>query len=311
MSRDERGPGKAVARVEDVDGLAKQILLPRKGSFARILPSTVDADAFIGLTVAALYKAPKTAEVAMRVPESLLVAMRECASLGLMPNTDEYAFTVRDGRILGLVQYQGEIKRMFMFGTVESVHAEVICKGEWLERRDPDSPIHNVPSGWENRDKSVSNLVGAYAYAVFHSGRCSRIIHMGRDEIFKHRAMAGFTAIWDGDFGHTMWTKTCVHELEKWVPKSSSFMQENARAMFALSQEVRGQGPTQEYGDPPVRVPASYPEAPAGDPFKGASEAMHAKVQREPVTLDGDVVEPPQEDPWAGIPVAKPGGEAK
>lgn len=303
MAREERGPGTEVA-TQGIDKFAKEAVLPRRGTFDRILPDTVDTDAFVGLTIAALSKAPKTAAVAMRNPESLFVAMRECAALGLMPGTDEYALTVRDGAILGIVQYQGEIKRMYMFGTVLSVHADVICKGETLVRNDPNPPTHIVPGGWENRDKSVGNLIGAYAYAMLNSPAgpvCSRVIHMGREEIMKHRAMAGFYAIWDGEFGHTMWTKTPVHELEKWVPKSSSFMREQHRASLAVAQSATPSASTLEYGHAPVAAPATRPEAPPTQPRR--EDPAPADNVEDAVIVE----DPPDADPWATIEVAKPG----
>lgn len=305
MAREDRGPGNELA-VKGIDNFAKQMVLPRRGTFDRILPDTVDTDAFIGLTIAALSKAPKTAAVAMRNPESLFVAMRECAALGLMPGTDEYAFTYREGAILGIVQYQGEIKRMYMFGTVLSVHADVICKGETLVRNDPNPPTHLVPGGWESRDKSVNNLIGAYAYAMLNSPAgpvCSRVVHMGRAEIMTHRAMAagGFHAIWDGDFGHTMWTKTPVHELEKWVPRSSTFMRQDARARLELSRsEVAPEASPLEYGHAPVSASTERSDAPQERP-------------RDDNTEDAVIVDDPPAgaDPWAGLDVAQPGQGAK
>jgi recombination protein RecT len=307
MAREERGPGNAVA-VTGVDKFAKEVVLPRRGTFDRILPDTVDTDAFVGLTIAALSKAPKTAAVAMRNPESLFIAMRECAALGLMPGTDEYALTVRDGAILGIVQYQGEIKRMFMFGTVLSVHADVICQGETLVRNDPNPPTHVVPGGWENRDKSVGNLIGAYAYAMLNSPAgpvCSRVVHMGREEIMKHRAMAGFYAIWDGDFGHNMWTKTAVHVLEKWVPKSSSFTREQHRAQLELSRAATPSASTLEYGHAPVSESVTRSDPAPTSP---------RQQERAPDNIEDAVIveDPPAgDDPWATVNVVKQGEGGK
>lgn len=291
--------GREVAvREEDIKKFAAEIVWPKRNAFDNILPDTVDTDAFVGLVVAALYKAPKTAAVAMRAPESLMVAMRECASLGLMPNSDEYAFTVRDGQILGVVQYQGEIKRMYMFGTVVSVHADVICEGEEFIRQDPLPPIHRFK---RPRNKNVDNLVGAYAYAILQGGYCSRIIDMDRPEIMRHREMAGFYGIWDGPFGHTMWTKTCVHELEKWVPKSSTFLAEQARANLAQFQAAPTLGPTQDYASAPVSVSVARPSPPDATSATGGPSDVQ----------DGEIVEdPPVDDPWATVEVAKPGGGA-
>jgi recombination protein RecT len=206
----------------------------------------------------ALYKNNTLAATAMRNPESLLVALRDCARLGHQPGTDEYALTVRGGGVLGIEQYQGVIHRMYQAGAVLSVHAEVVTKQERLERRDPLPPIHHVPDGdWMARDIRVPNLKGVYAYAILEGGVCSRVVVMGAAQVMTHREKAATKAIWDGDFGVSMWLKTGAHELEKWVPTSASYRQQRARADAALAAML-GQTP-QIAQEPVVAVDPATP----------------------------------------------------
>lgn len=257
--------GELSVRSEDVNSLVRQWLLPQRGGLERLLPSDVDADTFLGCAAAAMYKNPKLAEVAMRDPASLLVALREAARLGHMPGTDRYALTVRGRAVLGIEQYQGVIARMFNAGAVQAVHAEVICQGEEFERRDPLPPRHVMPI---DRDLSVNNLVGAYAYAILDNGQCSKIVVMGRTEIMKHREAAATHMVWDGPFGHSMWIKTPCHELEKWVPVSAEYRRaqaaRDAAAVTALS------GPL-----PPAQPSGVLPDA------LGSADAAEAVTDAE------------------------------
>lgn len=286
--RNRQEPSQEVAiPTEQIDAFGKQMLIPRKGSFDRLLPDTVDADAFVGLAMAALYKAPKTAAVALRNPESLLLALRECAGLGLLPGTDEYALTVRKGAVVGIIQYQGEIKRMFNFGTVRSIHADVICPGETFRKQDPWPPLHVVPD-WNARDTRVDiiddpgadepvrrpNLLGVYAYAMLNDGQCSRVVHMGRAEVMRHRAMAGHFDIWDGPFGQSQWLKTAVHELEKWVPRASSFQRRDAAVQMELARR------------PSVDAVAPRSDPPTGERMPAPADAPTDVVDGEEVNQD-------------------------
>lgn len=225
MSRD------VAVREEDIRSLTREVIWSKRKEFANLLPDTVDADTFVGLAAAAMFKNADLAMAALNRPESLIIALRDCARLGHEPGTDEYALTVRNGGVMGIEQYQGVIARMFNAGSVQAVHAEVVTKQERLERRDPQPPLHHVPNDdWLERDIRVDNLKGVYAYAILDGGVCSRVVVMGRQQVMSHREKAATKAIWDGLFGVSMWLKTATHELEKWVPTSASYRKERARA---------------------------------------------------------------------------------
>lgn len=235
-------PSNALARPQDVNSLVTGWLLPQKGTLSRLLPADTDVDTFLGTAAAAMHKNPSLAQAAMKDPASLMIALREAARLGHLPGTDRYALTIREGKILGMEQYQGVVARMFNAGAVTGVHAEVVCRGERFERRDPLPPIHEPVGGdWFARDTKVENLVGVYAYATLDTGSLSRIVVMGRAEVMAHRAAAATTKIWDGPFGKSMWLKTAAHELEKWVPVSAEYRRQQGirdAAAAALSAPV-------------------------------------------------------------------------
>jgi recombination protein RecT len=269
-------------REEDVRSLILSQVWSNRKQFGNLLPAEADADAFAGAAGAALYKNPDLALAAMRNPESLLIALRDCARLGHTPGTDEYALTLRGGAILGIEQYQGVIARMFNAGAVQAVHAEVVTRQEMLTRQDPLPPMHAVPGGdWLDRDIRVENLKGAYAYAILEGGTCSRVVIMGRAQIMTHRDKAGknrdgVAMFWDGPYGLSMWLKTVVHELEKWVPTSASYRKERIRAELEFAKQLR-QAPM-----PPQTTLEAHTEpasAEEGVPVPSGSGTAHGPVQ--------------------------------
>lgn len=263
---------EVVIRDEDMKSLLRSQVWDQRRQFQTLLPADVDVDVFAGCAASAMYKNPKLAEAAMRQPESLLVALRDCARLGHQPGTDLYALTVRSGGVLGIEQYQGVIHRMFNAGAVKAVHCEVVTNQEKLERRDPLPPIHHVPDDdWMNRDVRVENLKGVYAYAVLDSGAISRVVVMGRAQVEAHRAMAPTKMVWDGPFGVSMWLKTACHELEKWVPTSASYRQERARADAALSSML-----TQSPQGTPDALGHPHADMPMGESTETPTDAVEA-----------------------------------
>lgn len=253
-------------REEDVTSLIRTQIWDKRRMFATLLPSDVDVDAFAGLAAAAMWRDPNLAVAAMNSPDSLVITLRDAARLGHEPGTESYYLTVRGGKILGIEGYQGVIDRMYRAGGVVAVHADVITMEEdesgAFVRNDPNPPSHERRL---SRDTAVANLAGAYAYAVLEGGVCSQVVVMGRAEILNHRALAGkpgsdYKGVWDGAFGLSMWKKTPVDELRKWVPTSASYRRERARvdaevARLALPEQ------------PPLEVSVSVP-AQAGEPLE-------------------------------------------
>jgi recombination protein RecT len=268
--------GKAVATIskDDINKVAKAVAT-YQGTFERLLPSHVDVQTFIGCAAGAMFRNPDLAIAAKASPDSLIVALRDCARLGHQPGTDQYALTVRSGKIMGIEQYQGVIERMYRGGGVKSIHAHVVCVGETFELRDPNPPLH-VVADWLDRDTSAANLKGAYAYATLPGGATSRVVAMGRAEIMRHRAVAATTNIWDGPFASSMWLKTVAHELEKWVSTSPEYMRERAR--------VAAEAGAQHAAALPANVPLAQPVS--GAVWSGDSPPM-ADVMEGEIVPDG------------------------
>jgi recombination protein RecT len=169
-------------------------------------------------------------------PDAFMIALRQAASLGLTPGTDEYYLTPRKvaGRleILGIVGYQGYVELMYRAGAVASVIVELVYdqdEFDYMPGRD-EVPLHKI--NWKLADRGKPWLV--YAYARMVSGSTSKVIVMNEAEIERYKersasAKFGKSSPWTTDPG-AMWMKTAVRQLRKWVPTSSEHLASQIRA---------------------------------------------------------------------------------
>lgn len=222
IEKRDQGPGALVAQY--------------KADFQQVLPSHIPPQTFVRLAQGVLRKDEKLAAAAAANPASFLAALLECARLGHEPGTEAYALTHFMDRktgvpeIVGIEQYQGEIERMYRAGAVVSVRCEVVRANDDF-RWSPTTmrlPHHRFDALADDDERGP--LRGVYAYAEMVGGALSQPVVMGRGEVMKHKAVAKTTKFWDGPWEPSMWKKTAVHELEKWVPTSSEYRREQLRA---------------------------------------------------------------------------------
>lgn len=277
-------------RDEELAGLTR-LVDHYSSDFARVLPAHIEPGTFVRLAQGLLRRNDKLADAAKQNPGSLLAALLECAELGHRPGSDQYALTFRKVKdasgkqvptVVGIEQYQGEIERMYRAGGVLAVKARVVRENDFYDFNEatmtrpdhrPGYYVHQLTRHQRFAgDKARGELVAVYAYAELQGGAVSRVVEMDREEVMKHRAVAATTNIWDGPFEPSMWLKTAVHELEKWVPTSSEYLQERARAM-AEAQRAAAPPAAEEPPAPTtvegsaVEVPAAAePLAPTGEP---------------------------------------------
>ncbi|WP_424183827.1 recombinase RecT [Actinokineospora sp. G85] len=234
---------------------AQALIAQYRVDFAQVLPSHVKPATFVRLSQGLLRRNAKLAEAAERNPASFLGALLECARLGHDPGTDAFALVpFKDRRnntveVVGIEQYQGVIERMYRAGAVRSVKAEVVRAADSFvyEPDVMDRPRHRPD--WFADDRG--ELIGVYAYAVMLDGATSRVVMMNRAEVMRHKAVArGATGddspwqVWE----ESMWRKTAVHELEKWVPTSAEY-REALRADRAAEQGKPGAEPVRSGDD--------------------------------------------------------------
>ena len=248
---------QTVARREDRAPVL-DTMWTRKNHFAAVLPDHVDVKSFLGTAAAALYADPDLMKAATENPESLIVALMECASLGHRPGTKEYYLLWRriKGKptVQGLEGYQGIIERMYRSGAVKKVVVREVCAKDqfsYVEGIDR-CPIHVISdhrgeTGGDffgelgTRDRGP--MVGVYAYAVLDSGAVSRVVLLSKDDVMAARENSeskdSSYSPWnrlDGGKDHpefkgrSMWWKTAARRLEPWVPTSAEYRREKIRA---------------------------------------------------------------------------------
>lgn len=262
------------------DNGAQALIAKYRADFAQVLPSHLRPATFVRLSQGLLRRNTKLAEAAERNPASFLAALLECARLGHEPGTDQFALVPFNDRkrstveIVGIEQYQGVIERMYRAGAVRSVKAEVVKADDpfGYEPDVMDRPRHK-PDWFAERGE----LVGVYAYAVLADGSTSRVVMMNRAEVMKHKAVArgatGDDSPWQ-TWEESMWLKTAVHELEKWVPTSSEYRRETMGVARDVAAEPTPAAEAPRARDEVVdaevvddqRAEPTEAEAPAGDP---------------------------------------------
>jgi len=269
VARQDNGPAALVARYS--------------GDFATVLPSHVKPETWVRVAQGVLRRDPNLARAAERNPGSFMAALLDCARLGLEPGTEQYYLVPFGNEVTGIVGYQGEIELIYRAGAVSSIKAEVVRSGDtFTYQPDMERPEHK-PDWFGARGE----LIGVYAYAVMRDGSTSRVVVMGRDEIERHRAMSrGWektTSPWQ-KWTESMWLKTAMHELAKWVPTSAEYRREQLRAAVEADN---------------LRRPAAPHAAPMPVPVVD-SEPVDAEI----VDPDADAMQQAAEDEVGNWPAA-------
>lgn len=251
----ENTVGNAVARQDNFTKVVTYVESSAQ-DYGRVLPAHMDASHWVRLATGLLQRNPDLAEAAVLNPNSFKSALLECARLGHEPGTDAFALVPfkEHGRptIVGIEQYQGEIERMYRAGAVDAVICEVVRKEDYFQWMPGERPRHDAD--WFSPVSERGPLVGVYAYAVLKGGGISKVVVMGAEEVNKHRDVARTDTIWR-KWEESMWRKTAIHELEKWVPTSAEYRRERLRALAEAQQVERV---TVE------QVPTPAPELPSG-----------------------------------------------
>lgn len=222
--------------------------------FTSMLPSHVNGESWIRSAKAALKKSRivggrhELETAALNNPGAFFNALREAASLGLRPGTDEYYLTARKGKggsleILGIVGYQGEIELIYRAGAVSSVIVEVVrANDSYVYRRGIEEiPVHEFPAFAREADRG--ELVGVYAYARMKDGAYSKVVELNVDDIERikktsesAKADAKNNTNYSPWNTHpvSMWLKSAVHQLQKWVPTSAEYREALIRDAVAV-----------------------------------------------------------------------------
>jgi len=215
--------------------------------FDTVRPKHIDADQFIGLCFGALHRDADLVAAAYINPEPFMVAVSECARLGLVPG-DTYHFVAFNSgagpQITGIVDYRGEIDMIYRAGG-QAVYCDVVRENDtFIWRRGemelPHHVIHAATGDHLGDGKQIGlgdetergALTGVYAYARLASGALSDVVVMSKSMVMKRRAVAKSTKFWgpawpeEGPWTPEMWMKTALHVLYDVVPHSAEYLRE-------------------------------------------------------------------------------------
>lgn len=291
MSTTEAPPAPANAAGEPTPtGAALAVVTPKEmvtqysDSFAAVLPSHIARpETWIRVAQGALKKGklhaggPQTElEVAaLNNPGVFLATLLDAARLGLEPGTEQYYLTPREvkGRleILGIVGYQGIIELMYRAGAVESVVAECVYSKDLFSFRPGVDHIPTHEIDWDADDRGQLRLV--YAFARMRGGAISKVIVMNKAAIAKimrksHGSGSKYSP-WQTD-PDSMWLKSAVRQLRKWVPTSSEYITHRLRAERDAGEQR------------PILAPVlDGPDLPVVDAFEDDDEIVDVEIVDE------------------------------
>lgn len=228
---------QAVATVDNSPGA---LIQRYADDFAVVIPATGFKPAtFVRLAQGLLRRDKNLARVAAANPGSFMAALLECARLGHEPGTPAYYLVPFGNEITGIEGYTGKIDRIYRAGAVSAVIAECVYDADTFTHAPAAGtpPDHQVD--WSLDDRGDLRLV--YAYAVLKDGSNSKVVVLNGAQIARHRNESGGsdkpTSPWV-KWPESMWLKTSVHELEKWIPSSAEYREEMLRSKAAADTVV-------------------------------------------------------------------------
>lgn len=233
----------AAVAVRDT-GPAAQIEAYRD-EYAALVPSHINADQWVRLAVGAIRGNEDLEQAARNDVGVFLRELKTAARLGLEPGTEQFYLTPRKSKahggrkiIKGIVGYQGIVELIYRAGAVSSVIVEVVRTDDtfrYVIGRD-GKPIHEID--WFGPDRG--DMVGVYAYAVMKDGATSKVVVLNRQQVMAIRAKSDSKnseySPWNTN-PESMWLKSAVRQLMKWVPTSAEYKREQLRAQAEVSAE--------------------------------------------------------------------------
>lgn len=207
----------------------KTMLETRTSEFAKALAGRVDPEAFVRVAYATITKSPKLLEA---TPASLIMALLECASLGLVPNGvmgEAYIVPFNNKvKVPGqsdrwevqaqfIPGYRGLVKLARQSGVIRNVVARVVRDGDRFEREyGLDERLVHVPLA--DDDVEISHV---YAIAYFADGGAPQFEVMSKSQVDKirERSKSKDSGPWVTDY-EAMALKTVIRRLVKYLPLS-------------------------------------------------------------------------------------------
>jgi recombination protein RecT len=271
----EQQQGKGTTMLELAQRGATALLTAIRQEWAAITPAHVDSEAFIALAAAYVRRDQNLTQAMIANPQSLILALRECAVLGHMPVKGMFSLVAFRDRsafggwsIVGVEEWRGVVERMYRSGGVVSVHVAIGREHDRVLgfQRGTDVLPRHLYDEFASRDER-GPLKAVWAYARLHTGGWSDVAWLNRHDVARHRGMsktatyvkAGAQEATGGNFWgpswpdegpntEAMWKKTSLHVLEGLVPASAEY-----RWQVGQSEAAAAANPRQGIPDVPPR----------------------------------------------------------
>lgn len=244
MTTTTTAPAPPAARPKDDRRLTlRRLFEQQKPELAKLLPRGMDPERLFRM---ALTECVKNEKLLQCTAESWALAMQICASQGLYPDSGlGYMYLIprnnskklADGTWVKRMEvtaqrgYQGDLALARKTGEIADIYAEVVYdKDDYKVTKGLDRNIVHVP--YEG-DDDPGALRATYAVAKLRSGETAFVTLTKRD-VMRHKLSSFETEKDDSPWKKheaAMWKKTAIHELFKWLPKSSEDMERVARAI--------------------------------------------------------------------------------
>ena len=211
-----------------------QLIQASLTEFARVLPPGISREMFGQWALNMLAKAlaspdKRQLESWQRVLDpangagltSVIVALKECAELGLRPGS-EYYLVPFGSTVQGITGYKGEI-RLITNHEPCTVIARLVRANDKYARTGANIPPKHDYDEFGDRGP----VTGGYAYVDYGAGRYSLVCALPEvspspdaDSFARHKAKAATSKLWD-EWPEQFRIKTLVHGVRKMVPWSA------------------------------------------------------------------------------------------
>jgi recombination protein RecT len=224
----------------------REELAPLKTDFASMLPSHIAPDRFMQVIITALERDPSLLDADRT---SLLIAAKEAASDGLLPDRRDGAFVIFNTKVKvpggpaepgkpkpldkeiwvkqvrWMIMVYGVRKKIFQTGLVKDMQVELVHENDFYERAaGDDAQIVHKPLDFGDRGK----VKGGYAIISLINGGVFREV-MSIEQIQAVANVSKSDTVWKGPFADEMRRKTILRRLAKQVPLSTEVERVMAR----------------------------------------------------------------------------------
>lgn len=229
--------GKALTVPEKNRLTLRRLFDQQKPELAKLLPRNMDPERLLRMALTECVKNPELLEC---TAESWALAMQQCAAQGLFPDSAlglMYLVPRKNRKretkeVNAMRGYQGDIELARRSGEIDDIYAEVVHKRDTYKVvKGLNRSIEHVP--YDGDDDDPGDLRACYAVAKLKTGEVA-FVTLTRRDVMRHKASAQGTDRDDSPWKkheESMWKKTAIHELFKWLPKATEKMQQAAAAI--------------------------------------------------------------------------------